>query len=127
MDYGDVKNDVFEVPSEQYVQTADANHLVVTTQHLIGGVAKWEKTADEIKATFQIRVAKVKWRDQKCADEVARANAHGVCTVPYRKIDGVWKVAGLKPHIAWVLGDPHVFFGDVEDMSGGLRDGEEQK
>lgn len=96
------------------------NHLDVTTQHLIGGIAKWEKTETGIKAVFQIRVAKVKWTDGTCTTELAKANAHGIVTVPYVNIGGEWKVAGLQPQILWITGVPEVFFGDVKKMSGDM-------
>lgn len=84
MDYGHLENEAREIASEEYVKVAHMNHLDVTTQHLIGGIAKWEKTETGIKAVFQIRVAKVKWTDETCATELAKANAHGIVTSTLR-------------------------------------------
>lgn len=63
---------------------------------------KWRKTADtEIIGFHQMRVAHQKYEDNELKDIAVKGHAHGMATVWYRQVDGVWKFAGIAPDIRW--------------------------
>lgn len=75
------------------------------TQHLVGGAARWARgaTEDEVTGSHQMRVAHQRHADDDEMAEVvaARGHAHGRATVWYRRVDGVWKFAGIEVDIRW--------------------------
>ena len=48
-----------------------------------------------------MRVAHQRYTDETLSEVQRRGHASGNCTVHYRKVDGVWKWAGLLPGIRW--------------------------
>lgn len=94
-----------EMPAEEFVTMAsDPNVLgnpLLKTQHFIGGT-RWEKTAeDEITGYHQLRVPHQKYTDETRSTVAVKGHAHSANTHWYRKVDGVWKFAGLSPDIRW--------------------------
>ncbi len=65
-----------------------------------------------------MRVAHLKYADDALTKPVATANAHGAATVWYRKVDGVWKFAGIEPDIRWSAGDHQKIFEAGEEKFG---------
>ncbi|KAI1328249.1 putative scytalone dehydratase [Xylariaceae sp. FL0255] len=71
------------------------------TQHFIG-MSKWSQTADdEITGHHQMRVAHQKYTDESLKEVMLKGHAHGSATIWYRRVDGVWKFAGIEPNIRW--------------------------
>lgn len=72
------------------------------TQHFIGA-SKFVRTSndDEIIGYHQMRVAHQKYKDDELTEVLHKGHAHGRGKVWYRKVDGVWKFAGLQPEIRW--------------------------
>ena len=89
------------------------------TQHFIGA-SKWIRTADdEVVGYHQLRVphqkkissamdaaanASSKTKDMSNTSDdknVLKGHAHSTNTHWYKKIDGIWKFAGLSPDIRW--------------------------
>ncbi|CRG86684.1 Scytalone dehydratase [Talaromyces islandicus] len=72
------------------------------TQHFIGA-SKFVRTSneDEIIGYHQMRVAHQKYKDDELTVVLHKGHAHGHARVWYRKVDGVWKFAGLQPEIRW--------------------------
>ena len=71
------------------------------TQHLVGA-SKWTKTSEtEITGYHQMRVAHQKFADEQMTEVTVKGHAHGKATVWYRKVDSVWKFAGIEPDIRW--------------------------
>jgi len=91
--------------AEDYVKMAsDPNVLgdpLLMTQHFIGGT-KWVKTSDtEITGYHQLRVPHQKYTDASRKQVAVKGHAHSYNTHWYKKVDGVWKFAGLDPDIRW--------------------------
>jgi scytalone dehydratase len=83
------------------------------TQHLVGGVSKWVKTSEtEITGYHQMRVAHQKYADESLAEVVMKGHAHGKGTMWYRKVEGIWKFAGIEPDIRWGEYDHDKIFHD---------------
>lgn len=87
----------------------------IKTQHFIG-VSRWEETSEtEITGLHQMRVAHQKYSDETMTEVALKGHAHGRGTVWYRKLDGVWKFAGVKPDIRWSEYDHHKIFEECEE------------
>ncbi|EFX02941.1 scytalone dehydratase [Grosmannia clavigera kw1407] len=106
VDYTDVMGKSWKaLPAADFVQMASNTHFLgnvrIKTQHLIGA-EKWISTgADTITGYHQMRVAHQKYKDDGLTEVLRQGHAHGNATVRYRKVDGVWKFAGLTPDIRW--------------------------
>lgn len=75
---------------------------LIDSQHLFGAAAKWVKESDtEISCCHQSRAAHVRWTDEKKTDVAAKGHGHGNVLIKYRKVEGVWKWAGIKTHVRW--------------------------
>lgn len=71
------------------------------TQHFIGGT-RWEKVSyTDAIGHHQLRVPHQKYTDASCKEVVVKGHAHSFNKHWYKKIDGVWKFAGLAPEIRW--------------------------
>ena len=85
---------------------------LLKTQHLVG-LSSWVKVSeDEVVGTHQIRVAHQKYTDDSLSTVAIKGHAHGTATVWYRRVDGVWKFAGLKPELRWSEYDYDRIFGE---------------
>lgn len=74
---------------------------LVRTQHLVGAAAyEWVSEA-EITATYQIRAAHQRYADLDLTTVAHRGHGYGVVKQWYKKIDGVWKFAGVRPEMYW--------------------------
>lgn len=106
IDYRSVIGKLFEdLPAEQFLGMVSSPQFLgnqrIKTQHFIGAT-KWSQTsADEITAQHQMRVAHQKYKDDELKEVLRQGHALGKATIQYRKIDGVWKFAGLEPDIRW--------------------------
>jgi scytalone dehydratase len=94
-----------DMPANQFLGMAsDAKFLGnqrLKTQHFVGAT-KWEQTSNtEITGYHQFRVAHQKYADDQLTEVAVKGHAHGKGTIWYRKIDGVWKFAGIQPDIRW--------------------------
>ncbi|KAK4246168.1 Scytalone dehydratase [Corynascus novoguineensis] len=94
------------LPAEEFIaMISDKSVLgnpLLRTQHFIGGASKWEKVSDsEIIGYHQLRVPHQVYTDEKLEKVEVKGHCHGYNTHYYRKVNGVWKFAGLKPHIRW--------------------------
>ena len=91
---------------------------LIKTQHLVGA-SKWEKTGpNEITGHHQMRVAHQKYSDEALTKVAVKGHAHGTGTIWYRKVDGVWKFAGVQPNIRWSEYDHDKIFHDDGDEPG---------
>lgn len=78
---------------------------LLRTQHFIGGT-KWEKVSDdEIIGYHQLRVPHQVYKDLSLTEVVVTGHAHSFNTHWYKKVNGVWKFAGLCPDIRWTEGE----------------------
>jgi scytalone dehydratase len=91
---------------------------LLKTQHFIGGT-KWEKVSDdEITGYHQLRVPHQRYTDETRAEVAVKGHAHSMNTHWYKKIDGVWKFAGLSPDIRWFEYDFDKVFAEGRDKLG---------
>ncbi|OCL03575.1 conidial pigment biosynthesis scytalone dehydratase-like protein Arp1 [Glonium stellatum] len=79
----------------------------------------------EIVGYHQLRVPHQRYTDATRATVAVKGHAHSTNTHWYRKVDGVWKFAGLDPNIRWFEYDfDKVFakgrdeFGEAKQASG---------
>lgn len=93
------------MPAAAFVAMASSPTVLgdprLKTQHFIGGT-RWEKVSDDnITGYHQLRVPHQRYRDEACTEVEIKGHAHSANTHWYRRVDGVWKFAGLKPEIRW--------------------------
>lgn len=67
----------------------------VKTQHLLVASTVQQLSSATAVAGRQIRALHVLY-DRDTKKEIARSTGHGVLQFTYEKVEGVWKVAGLK-------------------------------
>ncbi|CZT15481.1 related to scytalone dehydratase [Ramularia collo-cygni] len=106
IDYRTVMGKIWEeMPAKDFLGMASDGHFLgnarIKTQHLVGAT-KWTRISDtEITGLHQMRVAHQKYKDDALTEVLHKGHAHGKSTIQYRKVDGVWKFAGLTPDIRW--------------------------
>ncbi|KAH8807220.1 scytalone dehydratase-like protein [Xylogone sp. PMI_703] len=106
IDYRSFLNKLWEaIPADDYIKMASDPKVLgnprLKTQHFIG-ITRWMKTSEaEITGYHQMRVAHQKYVDDKLSEVLVKGHAHGKGTIWYRKVDGVWKFAGVEPDIRW--------------------------
>jgi len=93
------------MPAKDFVAMASDPKVLgdkrLKTQHFCGA-SKWEKVSDtEIIGWHQLRVPHQKYTDETMSEVAVKGHAHSTNQHWYKKIDGVWKFAGLNPNIRW--------------------------
>ena len=93
------------MPSEEFVEMVGSQGFVgdpvVDTQHFIGG-SKFEKVSDtESTGYHQLRAAHQRYTGPDRKEVEAKGHGHAVIQHYYKKINGEWKLAGLKPTVRW--------------------------
>ena len=91
--------------ADDYVRMAsDPGFLgdpLVKTQHLLGQTW-WEKISDtEVVGHHQLRAAHNRWTDTSMQRLDRRGHGHASNEHFYQKIDGVWKMSGIRPTPHW--------------------------
>lgn len=98
---------------------------LLRTQHFIGG-SRWEKVSDtEVIGHHQLRVPHQVYTDASLKEVKCKGHAHSYNKHWYRKVDGVWKFAGLAPEIRWSEYDFEKVFASGKEAYGEKE--EEQK
>ncbi|KAF2017043.1 putative scytalone dehydratase [Aaosphaeria arxii CBS 175.79] len=123
IDYSAFLNKLWEaMPASEFIVMASNPHVLgnprLKTQHFVGA-SKWEKVSDdEVKGYHQMRVAHQKYADDALTEVSVKGHAHGSSTIFYRKVEGVWKFAGVEPNIRWSEYDHDKIFehGKEEDL-----------
>lgn len=74
----------------------------VKTQHLLGA-SHWGTSDDgDVVVKWQARVAHQRHATEDIMSEVVnKGHGHGVVEHTYRKVDGAWKIVGVKPNVGW--------------------------
>ncbi|KAK4947052.1 Scytalone dehydratase [Elasticomyces elasticus] len=113
------------MPAEEFVQMAsDPNVLgdpLLKTQHFIGGT-RWEKVSEtEVIGWHQLRVPHQKYTDASREKVAVKGHAHSTNKHWYKKVDGVWKFAGLSPDIRWFEYDFDKVFASGRDAFGDAK------
>lgn len=106
IDYRSFLNKIWEaMPAKDFLAMASDPHVLgdktLKTQHFCGA-SKWEKVSDdEIIGWHQLRVPHQRYTDETMTTVLMKGHAHSTNQHWYKKIDGVWKFAGLNPDIRW--------------------------
>ncbi|KAJ5635562.1 uncharacterized protein N7484_008875 [Penicillium longicatenatum] len=117
IDYRSVMGQEWEsMPADDFVALASSPKFLgnarIKTQHFIGA-SKWVQTSgDKVTGYHQMRVAHQKYSDDSLTEVLYKGHAHGAATTQFRKVDGNWKFAGLKPEIRWDEHDLEKIFAD---------------
>ena len=106
MDYSEVNGHKWDsMPAEEFIGIMSHAGFVgdplVHTQHHIGA-SKWEKISDEeVIGHHQLRAAHQRYTGPD--KQTVENKGHGHATIKhfYRKVDGDWKFAGLRPRVRW--------------------------
>lgn len=74
---------------------------LVKTQHLLGAT-EWERISDtEVIGHHQLRAAHLRFTGPDMQRVDRRGHSHATNEHFYKKVDGVWKFAGLRPTVRW--------------------------
>ncbi|PKX99650.1 scytalone dehydratase arp1 [Aspergillus novofumigatus IBT 16806] len=94
-----------DMSAEDYMaMVSDIDFLgdpTIKTQHLLGE-SWWERISDtEVIGHHQLRAAHQVYTDSTLQTVKLKGHGHATNEHYYRKVDGVWKFAGLKPTVRW--------------------------
>ncbi|KAK1488228.1 scytalone dehydratase [Colletotrichum tamarilloi] len=95
-------NKIWEaMPAEDYVAMMSSKPMLgnplLKTQHLVGA-SRWEKISEtEVAGYHQLRVPHQKYTDETFKQVAVKGHGHSSNKHWYKKVDGVWKFAGLSP------------------------------
>ncbi|KAM3077198.1 Pituitary homeobox 2 [Clarireedia jacksonii] len=83
----------------------------VKTQHLLGAT-RWEKISDDyVIGHHQLRAGHQVYTTPELKEIKLKGHSHATNEHYYKKVNGVWKFAGLKPLVRWNEGDaPNNFY-----------------
>jgi scytalone dehydratase len=89
------------MPADEFVEMVSGAKMfgdpLLRTQHLVGS-SKWEKTSDiEIFGLHQVRSGSLRSNGANKEDAVFESYRTLIVQHWYRKVDDVWKLAGIKP------------------------------
>lgn len=110
------------MPASEYLAMISDKKVLgnpcLRTQHFVGA-SRYEKVSDdEIIGYHQLRVPHQVYTDASLKEVKVKGHAHSANTHWYRKVDGVWKFAGLCPDIRWSEYDFDKVFADGRDEFG---------
>ena len=131
IDYRSFLDKIWEaMPADEYVAMASDPHVLgdplLKTQHFIGS-SKWEYVSEtEAIGWHQLRVPHQRYTDESRTEIAVKGHAHGSNQHWYKKIDNVWKFAGLAPIIRWGEFDFDSVFASGRDTFGDSDKVEEQ-
>ncbi|KAI0115905.1 Scytalone dehydratase-domain-containing protein [Nemania sp. FL0031] len=123
IDYRSFLDKLWEaMPAEEFIamisNQAVLGDPLLMTQHFIGGT-KWQKISDdEVIGVHQLRVPHQRYTDASRSKVAVKGHAHSTNTHWYKKINGVWKFAGLNPEIRWFEYDFDRVFANGRDEFG---------
>ncbi|CAK1362214.1 Scytalone dehydratase [Cercospora beticola] len=94
------------MPKQEFIDFSSSPGFLgnprIQTQHFVGGCIKWKQTAEEdIEAHHQMRVAHARYKDDECKEVEHKGHVHGWAFTRYKKVGGVWKLAGVGPDLRW--------------------------
>lgn len=73
----------------------------ICTQHLVGASYYKRITVDEVEARHQLRAFHQVHHNETRACATLRGHGASGSTHWYRKIDGIWKLSGIRPNLYW--------------------------
>jgi scytalone dehydratase len=123
IDYRSFLDKLWEaMPADEFIaMISDKSVLgnpLLRTQHFVGAT-RWEKVSDtEVIGWHQLRVPHQVYKDDSITEVSVKGHAHSANQHWYRKVNGVWKFAGLCPDIRWCEYDFDKVFADGRDAYG---------
>lgn len=110
------------MPAADFIAMASSPSVLgskrLKTQHFIGGT-KWEYVSDdEVIGWHQLRVPHQVYTDDTMKEVKVKGHAHSTNKHWYKKVDGVWKFAGLAPEIRWSEYDFDAVFAEGRNEHG---------
>ncbi|KAF7547644.1 hypothetical protein G7Z17_g7579 [Cylindrodendrum hubeiense] len=106
IDYRAILNKIWEsMPSEEFITMISHQDILgsptLKTQHFIGA-SIYDRVSDtEIIGHHQMRVPHQKYKHAGSSEVQVKGHAHGYNKHWYKKVDGIWKLAGLAPEVRW--------------------------
>ncbi|MCJ1463673.1 hypothetical protein MMC07_002281 [Pseudocyphellaria aurata] len=106
IDYSEVNGHKWmDLPSEEFVGIMShpgfLGDPLIHTQHHIGA-SKWQKiSGEEVLGHHQLRAAHQRYTGPDKQTVENKGHGHAMIKHWYRKIDGQWKLAGLRPTVRW--------------------------
>lgn len=102
MDYTDLTGQIHEdMPAEDFVAMASSAKMfgspLLRTQHLLGGSRLDCVSSTEVTAYHQVRSESIKLSEEDLKSVVDVSSRRVLVRMNYVKIDGQWKISGMKP------------------------------
>ena len=94
-----------EMPRDDFVnamrQYGFVGDQLVRTHHQIGA-SKWHKVSDDyVIGHHQLRAAHQRFTDADLRVVQNKGCGHSIVQMFYRRLQGEWKLAGMKPMVRW--------------------------
>ncbi|RDA83077.1 hypothetical protein CP532_2557 [Ophiocordyceps camponoti-leonardi (nom. inval.)] len=106
VDYSEIGKGVWKaMPAKEFMDMVTSDGFLgdpcVKTQHLLGAT-RWERVSDtEVIGHHQLRAAHQVYEEPELINVKVKGHGHATNKHFYKKVDGVWKFAGLAPHVRW--------------------------
>jgi scytalone dehydratase len=102
VDYSDLTGQVHEdMPAEEFVAMASSPKMfgnpLLRTQHLLGGARLEVVSSNEVTARHQVRSESIQLSEEDSKSVVDISSRRVVVTMTYVKINGQWRISGMKP------------------------------
>ncbi len=93
------------MPAEEFVNMISSDGFLgdplIKTQHLLGAT-EWKRISEtEVIGHHQLRAAHNRFTGPDMQRIDRRGHSHATNEHFYKKVDGVWKFAGLRPTVRW--------------------------
>ena len=93
------------MPADEFMEMVSSQGFLgdalIHTQHHIGA-SKWEKLSDEeVIGYHQLRAAHQRYTGPDMQTVENKGHGHAMIKHTYKKVDGEWKFAGLRPTVRW--------------------------
>ena len=106
VDYTDIGKKCWPaMPATEFISMVTNDDFLgdpcIKTQHLLGA-HYWERISDTyVIGHHQIRAAHQVYTEPDLKEVKLKGHSHATNIHYYTKVDGVWKLAGLKPTVRW--------------------------
>ncbi|GES64664.1 scytalone dehydratase [Aspergillus terreus] len=106
VDYSEVTGESLKVVSrDEFVDIVSSENFVgdplVDTQHLVGASRFTRASEDEVQGFHQIRAAHQRYTSPDKTQVEAKGHGHALIRHDYKRMDGKWLLAGLRPTVRW--------------------------
>lgn len=103
------------MPAEEYIGVISSPNFLgntrLKTQHFVGATKWIQNDVNEITGYHQMRVAHQKYADDESKEVEVKGHAYGKSIIRYKRVNMLWKFAGITPDIRWSEYDYDKIFG----------------